>query len=72
MDDLRAELNKPFFSITKNIMYKLYKKDHDEYMGMLWGYGGFFSSCPKLEYYYKRANIILRKDKIEKIKNGFK
>ena len=54
----------------RNLMYELYKEDYSKHTGMIWEYDYFFSHYTALEYYIDKANLILRKQKIEKIKNG--
>ena len=56
----------------KHLMYELYKKDYSEHTSMVWSYDYFFSHYTAIEYYVDKANQILRKRKIEKIKNRFK
>jgi hypothetical protein len=53
----------------RSIMYELYKKDYSKFTKILWEYDYFFGNFPDIEYYQKRANIIMKKDKIENIKN---
>lgn len=52
-------------------MYELYKKDYSKFTKILWEYDYFFDNFPDIEYYQRRANIILRKDKIKNIKINF-
>jgi hypothetical protein len=49
-------------------MYELYLEDYDNSIN--WSYDYFFEHYTALEYYVDKANLILRKRKIEKIKNG--
>jgi RecA-family ATPase len=55
----------------RNLMYELYKKDYSKFTKILWEYDYFFDNFPDIEYYQRRANIILRKDKIKNIKINF-
>lgn len=54
----------------KNLMYELYKEDYSKYTGIIWDYDYFFSHYTALEYYADKAELTIRKRKIERIKNG--
>lgn len=54
----------------RNLMYELYVKDYSNHSGMVWDYDYFFERYTALEYYIDKANLTIRKRKIEKIKNG--
>ena len=74
--NLMYELYKKDYSeqcnyFSRNI-YRLYRVNIDSNSGMVWSYDYFFSHYTALEYYIDRANIELRKRKIEKIKNHLK
>ena len=56
----------------KHLMYELYREDYSEHTGMVWSYDYFFSHYTALEYYVDKADLTIRKRKIQKIIDGFK